>query len=511
MSHPPVRWGVSGRFGSAIRAGLVVGLAAVFSVAQAEAKPRKAHAARSAPVGLTAPGKDAALIIDGETGKTLYARNAGLTRHPASLTKMMTLYMLFEAMHKGQVSLSTEFPVSAHASAQSPTKLYLKPGDSISVETAIKAIIVRSANDVAVTVAEGLGGSESQFAAMMTAKARALGMSDTVYKNASGLPDNRQITTAYDLATLARHLAYDYPQYFHYFSTPGFTYKGRYVPTHNNLLGNYEGTDGIKTGYTQASGFNLVTSVVRDGAHIIGVVMGGRSSAKRDREMVRLLDNTFGQIAENPRLVARAVLPWKSPSSSNQTGPVLAGFVVPSTVIPTKRPSPTSVAKGPTLRQVPQDEDAAESAGDIDVDEDDDSTSDNVIAAVPAPRPILAAYKPREQNMPIPTSRASALSDSTDVLGGLARSAAKSLGIKDWTIQIGAFTDMGIARAQLASYAEKSMDVLGQAQRIIVPFQAVDGHTLYRARFGPFAEREAREVCTRLTERGQTCFAATVR
>ncbi len=483
-------------------AALALGLVAALSLpADARAKRHggRAHGhSRVAEVGLTAPGKDAALIIDGETGRALYARNAELLRHPASLTKMMTLYMLFEAMHRGQVNLSTEMYVSTHSSIQAPTKLGLRPGDTISVETAIKALVVRSANDVASTVAEHLGGSESQFAGMMTNKARALGMSDTVYKNASGLPDNRQVTTAADLATLARHLAYDYPQYFHYFATPGFTYRGRYTPTHNNLLGRYNGVDGIKTGYTEGSGFNLVTSVVRNGAHIIGIVMGGRSSARRDREMMRLLDNTFAQIEENPRMVAHAVLPWKSGGAAQ---PMVASLTIPAT--PTKRPNRVAV----TMRPAQEDEDSAEAQGDSD---ESDSASDNVIAAAPPPKPILASYRPREP-VAVPTSRSTVLADNSDVLGGLARAAAKSLGVRDWTIQIGAFADMSMARATLTSYAEKSMDVLGQAQRIIVPFQAVDGHTLYRARFGPFAEREAREVCTRLTERGQTCFAATVR
>jgi len=188
---------------------------------------RHAHPGRARLVAWgspTDPTKDAALILDGETGRTLYSRNAAAERHPASLTKMMTLYLLFEAMKRGDLNMQSSIAVSQHAAAQRPTNLHLYAGDSIPVETAIKAIVVRSANDVAVAIAEALGGTEGHFAEMMTAKARALGMHDTFYHNASGLPDNLQITTANDLAILARHLAYDFPQYFPYFATPAFSF-----------------------------------------------------------------------------------------------------------------------------------------------------------------------------------------------------------------------------------------------------------------------------------------------
>ena len=186
----------------------------------------------------------------------------------------MTLYLLFEALKSGKVTMQTPMAVSWHASVQKPTKLNLRPGQTIDVDTAIRAIVIRSANDVAVVIAEALGGTESHFAEMMTDKARQLGMKETNYHNASGLPDPLQITTASDLAVLARHLAYDFPQYFSYFGLSGFNYKGAWYPTHDNLIGRYQGADGIKTGYTGASGFNLVSSVTRGTTHVIGVVMG---------------------------------------------------------------------------------------------------------------------------------------------------------------------------------------------------------------------------------------------
>jgi D-alanyl-D-alanine carboxypeptidase len=263
----------------------LAGLALITAAQPAQAAPRRHRAAMVAihgvharitpmPAGATDPDKDAALIIDGATGKVLYARNETLERHPASLTKMMTLYLLFEALKAGKMTMQTQMPVSVHAQQQLPTKLSLRHGQTIDVDTAIRAIVIRSANDVAVVIAEALGGTESHFAEMMTAKARELGMKETNYHNASGLPDPLQITTASDLAVLARHVAYDFPQYFPYFGTSGFNYKGTYYPTHDNLIGRYAGADGIKTGYVGASGFNLTSSVVRDGVHLIGVVLG---------------------------------------------------------------------------------------------------------------------------------------------------------------------------------------------------------------------------------------------
>ena len=258
------------------------------------------------PAGATDPDKDAALIVDGSDGKVLYARNETALRHPASLTKMMTLYLLFDALKSRRITMDTQMPVSLHAAQQKPTKLSLRPGQTINVDTAIRAIVIRSANDVAVVIAEALGGTESHFAEMMTERAHQLGMKDTNYHNASGLPDPLQITTAADLALLARHLGYDYPQYFPYFSLAGFTYKGVYYPTHDNLIGRYQGADGIKTGYTGASGFNLASSVERDGAHLIGIVMGGRTAVRRDMEMMHLLDTEFAAIGVDPTVVARA-------------------------------------------------------------------------------------------------------------------------------------------------------------------------------------------------------------
>ncbi|MGC9954972.1 MAG: D-alanyl-D-alanine carboxypeptidase [Rhizomicrobium sp.] len=484
------------RFERAAKAGALAILAliaalAVISLSPAEA--RRFHH-RAMLTGPTDPSKDAALIVDGETGKVLYARNAEAERHPASLTKMMTLYLLFDALKKGQTTLTAPLTFSSHAASQKPTNMHISAGETIKVDTAIRAIVVRSANDVAVAIAEELGGTESHFAEMMTAKARALGMRDTFFHNASGLPDPMQITTAGDLAILARHLAYDFPQYFRYFATRDFNFRGVHYVGHDNLLGRYNGADGIKTGYTAASGFNLVSSVVRNRSHIIGVVMGGRTAHRRDKEMVRLLDDTFDKVRRTPTLVAHAEVPWRTVAQNTVPYDQGAGQNF-AAALPGVRGSMSDA----------DDEDAAESRN------DDEDTSDVAVTTTPtvAPRPqpaVVASYQPQSFKPPVPKPVMRTEVGEGDI--GDSGTPLPLLSVHDWTIQIGAFTDLTQARAQLAAYAEKSMDILGQAQRIVVPFQSIDGQLLYRARFGPFLEREARQVCARLTERGQTCFAA---
>ena len=231
--------------------------------------------------------------MDAATGAVLYEDDADALRYPASLTKIMTLYLLFEAVDAKRVTLETRFPVSVRASNQDPTKLGLKPGETISVREIILGLVTKSANDAAVVAAEGLAGSEPAFAAKMTDKARQLGMSSTLFRNASGLPDRQQKTTARDLAVLARAMLKNYPHHYHFFDTPSFTYNGITHANHNRLNNWYAGADGLKTGYIRASGFNLVTSAKRDNRRLIGVVMGGISPGSRDQEMARLLDAAF--------------------------------------------------------------------------------------------------------------------------------------------------------------------------------------------------------------------------
>ncbi len=245
---------------------------------------RRAHAESYSP-------PSSSIVVDGNTGNALHASNADALRHPASLTKIMTLFLLFERLDQGKIKLDTPLKVSEHAAEQAPTKLGLKPGQTIAVEDAIKAVVTKSANDAAVTIAENLGGDENGFAKLMTEKAHALGMSRTTYVNASGLPDDDQNTTAQDQALLGRAIQERFPHYYRYFSTEEFVYRGHAMRNHNHLLGVVGGVDGIKTGYTRASGFNLVTSVHRDGRFIIAVVLGGRSAFERDARMRELIND----------------------------------------------------------------------------------------------------------------------------------------------------------------------------------------------------------------------------
>jgi D-alanyl-D-alanine carboxypeptidase len=239
----------------------------------------------------------ASIVVDGNSGAVLQAASPDALRHPASLTKVMTLYLLFERLEAGRLKLDSALKVSEHASDQAPTKLGLKPGRTITVEDAIKGIVTKSANDAAVTVAENLGGDEDSFAKLMTQKAHALGMAHTIYVNASGLPDDDQVTTARDQAVLGRAIQDRFPRYYRYFSTESFVYHGEAMRNHNHLLGAVEGVDGIKTGFTRASGFNLLTSLHRDGRYLVAVVMGGPSASERDERMRELIGAHIKQAA----------------------------------------------------------------------------------------------------------------------------------------------------------------------------------------------------------------------
>ncbi|MGE4172312.1 MAG: D-alanyl-D-alanine carboxypeptidase family protein, partial [Methylocystis sp.] len=293
------------------------------SVAPAEARrghhhhrgdsAKRATAARSQAASDPIVGEHrgfSAIVVDANSGRTLYSRSEHELRHPASVTKVMTLYLLFEQIERGRLRLDSPLMISQHAAAQAPSKLGLRPGQTISVDNAIKAVVTKSANDIACAIAENVAGDEHTFAQMMTRKAHSLGMRNTNYENASGLPDPNQVTTAYDLAILGRAIQDRFPRYYRYFSTPSFAYNGALHRNHNHLLGQVEGMDGIKTGYTRASGFNLLTSVRRRGRHIVAVVMGGKTGYARDRAMAGLIEEhidggssvrTAEAITEDPR------------------------------------------------------------------------------------------------------------------------------------------------------------------------------------------------------------------
>ena len=327
-----------------------------------------------------------AIVVDANSGRTLYSADENGLRHPASITKVMTLYLLFEELDRGAMTLRTQIPISEHAAAQEPSKLGLAPGDSISVDDAIKAVVTRSANDIAVAIAEAVGQSESNFADMMTRKAHALGMANTLYVNASGLPNDEQITTAHDLTILGRSLEERFPRYFRYFSTAQFDFDGEIIGNHNHLLGRVDGVDGIKTGYTRASGFNLLTSVHRDGRSLIAVVMGGRSAAGRDRIMENLIAD---HIAEASTAHTATAVADASPAETAE--PRAEPAVAPPT-----RARPTVIAEA-KLQRVSAATRAANAAG-----EGDDGAGDEEVPALAADAESASACRARRsQRQPI--------------------------------------------------------------------------------------------------------------
>ena len=295
------------------------------------------------------------ILLDSR-GQVLHQVNADEPRFPASLTKMMTLYMLFEAMRDGRVQPDARITMSAEAAAHPPSKLGLPAGYSLALEDAILAVVTRSANDVAAAIAEHLGGTEERFAQMMTQRARSLGMTRSTFRNASGLPDPEQRTTARDMALLGSRLQTDFPRQYAYFSTTAFRWNNRQIHNHNHMLSAYEGMDGIKTGYTRWSGFNIVTSARRDGVRLIGAVMGGSSWVERDRHMAELMDDGFQRAGVARRANSYDVMQTNRGSMARETAPrapavrIVAGPRVAAPRLaasaPPARPATQAVARG---------------------------------------------------------------------------------------------------------------------------------------------------------------------
>ena len=297
------------------------------------------------------------IVIDANTGRVLHEENADALRHPASITKVMTLYMLFEQLEAKRLRLDSDLDVSAYAARQQPSKLGLKAGSTITVQDAILSLVTRSANDSAVVIAEAIAGDSNSFARLMTSKARALGMSRTTFKNPNGLPDPQQVTTARDLATLGRAIQERFPRYYEFFETRSFTYRGVPIRNHNRMLGRIEGVDGIKTGYTNASGFNLLTSVKRDGRYVVAVVLGGTSGASRDNRMAQLITSEFPTAYAGRQVIPRmASAPAMTNVVEDAPEPVVAAaapVVAPAPVaLPAPAPAP-QIARAPAVLPVP--------------------------------------------------------------------------------------------------------------------------------------------------------------
>ena len=482
----------------------------------------RVHSVRQTVAAVSGSPAFSALVVDANSGKTLYAADENGLRHPASITKVMTLYLLFERLDRGAMTLQTEIPISAHAAAQEPSKLGLQPGDTISVGDAIKAVVTRSANDVAVAIAEAVGQTEDNFADMMTRKAHELGMSSTLYRNASGLPNDEQLTTAHDLTILGRTLEERFPRYFHYFSTAEFHYDGEIIGNHNHLLGRVDGVDGIKTGYTRASGFNLLTSVHRDGRSLIAVVMGGRSAGGRDRIMEGLIAD---HLAEASTTRTATMIADAAPAATAEPS------VEPAAAPPAREP-PAVVAEG-RIQRVSAATSAANAAG-----EGDDGAGDEETPAPPmlkAPAAAPRAAQPTAADLGLLKSPASAkpsaktqarlAAASALVMPPLGRpspvedqrrSARASQQDQDnngsrargsWIIQVGAADNPVKANALLTLARERNPSTLASAKPVTEKVRKGDA-TLYRARFAGLDSASAEAACHSLKRNGFSCFTA---
>lgn len=448
----------------------------------------------------------ASLVIDAETGTILHQSGANTIVHPASLTKMMTLMMVFDQLKRGKLRLSDPIRISERAASMVPSKLGLKPGSTIRVEDAILALVTKSANDIAVAVAEHLGKSESNFARLMTRAAQKRGMRNTVFKNASGLHDPAQVTTAADMARLAHILIYEYPQYYRYFSRSSFTYKGKTYKNHNHLMDSYRGMDGLKTGFIQASGFNLVASAKRGDRRLIGVVFGGRTAKARNQKMEQLLNAAFAKAGTGMEMAEhRAPLPPRKPGGVNDmAGTTVAAIAAPDGLEDLLESTGTGGAvdrwaalygPGGRLSQMigegdddPQLRKRLES-GLISVsaitgaDIPDEVFRSESASAMAAPRPSLQAPAPA----PAPAAAPQPVSHPV-----LKRGA-------DWSIQIGAFASRERTDSAIAASMSKLPENLRSASAVVAPLKTAEGW-IYRGRLSGYTQDGAHKACTYLEE-----------
>jgi D-alanyl-D-alanine carboxypeptidase len=481
-------------------------LGAATNSAEARLRHRHHHFARFVPPSRqnastpaeVDPAKYSAIVVDANTGRELWGVNENATRHPASITKVMTLYLLFEQLEKGAMTLSTRIPISEHAAAQEPSKLGVPPGQTISVDEAIKAIVTRSANDVAVAVAEAIGHTEPNFAALMTRKAHELGMSRTLYRDASGLPNDEQLTTAHDLAVLGTAMQQRFPQYYHYFSLREFSYDGQVIGNHDHLLGRVDGVDGIKTGYTRASGFNLLTSVHRDGRALVAVVMGGISGPARDRLMARLIATHIADasVGHGATRVAEADSEAPPPPHAAPFGREPAASEIEREDVADVEPAPDA----PHAEGDDSDGDAAP------VRRTPKQAKPNtaILAKAAALDPAKLGWRTGPQGKPHGKPSRSADVEETRVARARDDDDAPSARKGGWMIQVGAIDNPADARALLAR-ARSRHHVLAAARGYTEKVRK-DGDTLYAVRFAGLDSAAAAKACRDLKHGGIDCF-----
>ena len=444
----------------------------------AEAAKRHHHTAHHPKKHHVAAGVDQGagysdIVIEADTGHIVHATEADSLRHPASLTKMMTMYITFQALEAGRLTLDQSLPVSENASYQSPSKLGLRAGQHIRVQDAILGVVTESANDAAVVLGEALGGSEEGFAQLMTKQAHALGMSRTLFRNPSGLPDPQQVTTAHDMAVLGAALIMHYPQFYPYFNHDGFSYAGIYHHNHNHLKERYEGMDGIKTGYIRASGFNLVASAKHGNLRLIGVVFGGRSAVSRDNHMAQLLDDSFDVAVADRRKGAIEEATGEGDGSDVSGGTVALPAKV-SAVFPSRGAAP------------PQ-------------------ASAPVVASVQAAPPQVLQPPPEPSVPPVPQAAAGTQPQPVQpvVAPPVAAPVAQVGG--NCGVQIGAYSDAAIGQQALAALVASTPNVPATAEQQIQKVSA-GGTVMYRARLMSLDSKTAHNICAYLTQRGKSCL-----
>lgn len=501
--------------------GIATSVAIAFS-SPAEAARRKV----SSGGGYSPPS--ASIVVDAKTGKVLQGDNIDEPRIPASITKVMSLYLLFEQMERGRMGLNTPLTVSEYAASQPPTKLGVRAGSTIEVEDAIKAMVTLSANDVSVVVAENIAGSEDAFARMMTRKARELGMSSTEFYNPHGLPHSPpNITTARDLAVLGRAIQDRFPKYFAYFQTSSFQYGKRTIRGHNRLLGKVNGVDGIKTGYTRLSGFNLLTSVNTDTRSVVAVVLGGRSGASRDQKMAGLIADHLPRAyagariappvvegAAQPALVAEAPIQRPIAQPRVEAAPVRVASATPETATPPAAPERKPLDLN-TLRPVVASASGASSTttpssmGNVRWQKGPDPLPLNAQAYAALQQPTAAQISETQKaalQAKIETKAAEPV--KTASLKAEAPKAEPKKTVDGWVVQLGATDDETKAKAMLDSARNRFGKVLKTASPYTEKV-TVDGSTLYRARFSGFSEsNDAAKACQQLKKGGLNCFAS---
>lgn len=494
----------------------VLGLATLLAVAAitTSADARGRHHRHHATAAESYEPSYSSIVVDANSGAVLQATNADSPRHPASLTKIMTLYLLFERLEAGRIKMSTEMEVSAHAAAQAPSKLGLKPGQTIAVETAIRAIVTKSANDVAVVVAEALASTEENFAKLMTAKARALGMMHTVYRDASGLPNDDQITTARDMTILGRAIQDHFPKYYHYFATRTFAYRGKEMRNHNHLLGRVPGVDGMKTGYIHDSGFNIIVSMHRGPRHILVVVFGGRTASARDARVVSLIDNNINiaavkhtapsivegwQTADARAKDSREAKDIKEKVASAPPAPHRAEPPLGSTDPIKPNPVKTFTVQVSAMRTASLSPPPSDSHKLMPATASPAKVTNVILKREPPPPP---GAKPGVLGL-LPTKVASA-GDSVPVAAARPEPAAKPRS-SGWMIQVGAFPEEKEAKQRLVAAQGKAKALLGLAD----PFTervAKGDKTLYRARFAGLDKDQAETACKYLKRSDIPCM-----